>query len=107
MKCSRALAQGACGETCFKRNKLGLFNTNLDPQSSSAHDEERDRELWGTWSKIVSDCFQQKTIKVFLIGPFKFAREQLNVRRAWRVSGFLPRNVEVNAPGRWATPAYS
>ena len=59
------------------------------------------------WSKIVSDCFQQKTIKVFLIGPFKFAWERLNVRRAWRVSGFFPRNVEVNAPGRWATRAYS
>ena len=40
------------------------------------------------WNKIVSDWFQQKTIKVFLIGPFKFARERVNVRRVWRVSGF-------------------
>ena len=39
---------------------------------------------------------KKKTAKVFLIGPFKFAREQLNVRRVWRVSGFFPRNVEVN-----------
>ena len=60
------------------------------------------------WSKIASDWFQQKTIKkVFLIGPFKFTQERLNVRRAWRVSGFFPSNVEVNAPGRWALPAYS
>ena len=43
------------------------------------------------WSKIVSDWFQQKTIKVFLIGPFKFARERLNVWRVWRVSGFFLR----------------
>ena len=41
-------------------------------------------------SKIVSDWFQQKTIKVFLIGAFMFARERLNVRRVWRVSGFFP-----------------
>ena len=47
------------------------------------------------WNKIVSDWFQQKTIKVFLIGPFKFARERVNVRRVWRVSGFFPGNVEV------------
>ena len=33
------------------------------------------------WSKIVSDWFQQKTINVFLIGPFKFAREWLDVRQ--------------------------
>ena len=57
------------------------------------------------WSKIVSDPFQQKTINVFLIGPFKFARERLNVRRIWLVSGrFFPRNGEVNTTGRWATP---
>ena len=43
------------------------------------------------WRKIVSDWFQQKTIKVFLIGPFKFARERLNVWRVWRVSGFFLR----------------
>ena len=47
------------------------------------------------WNKIVSDWFQQKTINVFLIGPFKFARARVNVWRVWRVSGFFPRNVEV------------
>ena len=37
-----------------------------------------------------------------MIGPFKFARERVNVRRrVWRVSGFFPRNVEVNKPGRF------
>ena len=51
------------------------------------------------WSRIVSDWFQQKK-KVFLIGPFKFARERLNVLRVWRVSGVFPRNVEVNTTGR-------
>ena len=41
------------------------------------------------WNEIVSDWFQQKkTIKVFLIGPFKLALEQVNVRRVWRVCGF-------------------
>ena len=45
------------------------------------------------WSKIVSDWFQQKTIKEFLIGPFKFAQERLNIRCVWCVSGFFPCNV--------------
>ena len=73
-------------------------------QSSSAHVEERDQELWGT---LEQDCLwlvstkKKPTIKVFLIGPFKFARERLNVRRVWRVSGFFPRNVEVNTTGRF------
>ena len=62
----------------------------ISTQSSSSHVEERDQELWGPWSKIVSDWFQQKTIKVFLIGPFKFVRERLNVRRVWRVSELFP-----------------
>ena len=57
------------------------------------------------WSKIVSDWFQQKTSKVFLIGLFKFEREQLNVRPAWRVSGFFPRQVEVNTAGRFLISA--
>ena len=34
-----------------------------------------------------------------MFGPFKSAREQLNVQRVWGVSGFFPRNVEVNMPG--------
>ena len=38
----------------------------ISTQNSSAHVEERNQELWGTWSKIVSDWFQQKRIKVFL-----------------------------------------
>ena len=58
------------------------------------------------WSKNISDWFQQKTIKVFLIGPFKFVLEQLNaVRRVWRGSGFFPRNVEVNTTGRFLISA--
>ena len=50
----------------------------ISTQSSSAHVKERDQGEF--WSKIVSDWFQQKTIKVFLIGPFKFSREWLNAR---------------------------
>ena len=38
------------------------------------------------WNKIVSDWFQLKTIKVFLIGPFMLAREQVNVRRVRQVT---------------------
>ena len=37
---------------------------------------------------------------MFLIGPFKFARERVNVQRVWYVSRFFPRNVKVNTPGR-------
>ena len=48
------------------------------------------RALGNPGARFVSDWFQQKTIKVFLIGLFKFARERLNVRRVWRVSGFFP-----------------
>ena len=55
----------------------------------------------------MSDWFQQNTIKVFLIGPFKFARERLNVQRVWRVSGFFTRNVEVNTTGRFLISAIS
>ena len=82
---------------------------SISTQSSSAHVKERDKEFWGTLEQDFSDWFQQKTIKVFLIGPFKFARGQLNVRRVWRVSGFFPRNVEVNTTGRFlisATPKH-
>ena len=44
------------------------------------------------WSKIVSEWKKVKT-KVFLISPFKFARQLLNVRSVWRVRGFFPINV--------------
>ena len=57
------------------------------------------------WNKIVSDWFQRKTIKVFLISAFKFERERVNMRCVWRVSGFFPRNVEVNTPGRFLISA--
>ena len=45
--------------------------------------------------------FSKKTIKVILIGPFKFARERLNVWRVWGVSGFSLRIVEVHKTGRF------
>ena len=74
----------------------------ISTQSTSVHVEERAIKSSGDpWSKIVSDLFQQKTIKVLLIDPFKFARERLNVWCVWLVSGFFPRNVEVNMTGRF------
>ena len=63
----------------------------------------KEEELWGTLEQVrlsPSDWFQQKTIKLFLTGPFKFARERVDVRRVWRVSGFFLRKVEVDTPGR-------
>ena len=71
----------------------------ISTQSTSAHLEERAIKSSGDpWNKIVSDLFQQKTIKVLLIDPFKFARERLNVRRVWLEIGFFPINIEVNTP---------
>ena len=71
------------------------------PQSSSAHYGRGGKSSGKPWNKIVSHWFQQKTINVFLIGSFKFARERVYVRRVWRVSEFFPRNVEVNTSGRF------
>ena len=63
---------------------------NLDPELFCACKGEGSRALGNPGARFVSDWFQQKTMKVFLIGLFKFARERLNVRRVWRVSGFFP-----------------
>ena len=61
----------------------------ISTQGSSAHVEERDQELGGNPGARLS-----------LIGfSKKFARERLNVRRVWRVSGFFPSD-EVNTTGR-------
>ena len=65
-------------------------SVNLDPELFCAYKGEGSRALGNPGARFVSDWFQQKTIKVFLIGLFKFARERLNVRRVWRVSGFFP-----------------
>ena len=79
--------------------------SNLDPELFCACRGERSRALGNPGARIVSNWFQQKTIKVFLIGLFKFERERLNVRRVWRVSGFFPRHVEVNTAGRFLISA--
>ena len=63
---------------------------NFDPELFCACKGEGSRALGNPGARFVSDWFQQKTIKVFLIGLFKFARERLNVRRVWRVSKFFP-----------------
>ena len=78
---------------------------NLDPELFCACRGERSRALGNPGARIVSNWFQQKTIKVFLIGLFKFERERLNVRRVWRVSWFFPRHVEVNTAGRFLISA--
>ena len=39
-------------------------------------------------SKKKEEANKQKTISVFLSSPFKFARERVNVRHLWHVSGF-------------------
>ena len=75
---------------CRYLQDLGGNHINLDPEFFCACRGEGSRALGNPGGKIVSDWFQQKTIKVFLIGLFKFARERLNVRRVWRVSGFFP-----------------
>ena len=80
---------------------MAFLTGPISTQGSSAHVGETDQSSGEPWSKIVSDWFQRKTKKVFLIGPFKFARERLNVQRVWRVSRFFPRNVEVNTTGRF------
>ena len=63
--------------------------------------QSRPRALGNPGTGLSLIDFNKKTIKVFLIGPFKFAREQLNVWRVWRVSRFFLRNVEVNTTGRF------
>ena len=62
----------------------------LDPELFCACKGEGSRALGNPGARFVSDWFQQKTIKVFLIGLFKFARERLNVRRVWLVRGVFP-----------------
>ena len=72
------------------RDRLFQRMTNLDQELFCACRGEISRALGNPGARFVSDWFQQKTIKVFLIGLFKFARERLNVRRVWCVSGFFP-----------------
>ena len=76
-------------ETQYQLRDFPLYS-NLDPELFCACRGEGSRALGNPGARFVSDWFQQKTIKVFLIGLFKFARERLNVRRVWRVSGFFP-----------------
>ena len=49
---------------------------------------------------MVSDWFQLKTIKVFLIGLFKCARERLNVRRVSVFNGTHPRRPRGSQSGQ-------
>ena len=77
-------------KTPIRRKNFDELVLNLDPELFCACKGEGARALGNPGVRFVSDWFQQKTIKVFLIGLFKFARERLNVRRVWRVSGFFP-----------------
>ena len=79
----------------FMRNKVNSLSTNchkdlrpnLDPRALLGAWRLGRKSSGEPWSKIASDWFQQKTIKEFLIGPFKFARKRLNVWRVWHVTG--------------------
>jgi len=81
-------------------NKVNSLSTNchkdlrpnLDPRALLSASRQGGKSSGKPWSKIVSEWFQQKTIREFLIGPFKFARKRLNVWRVWHVSG-----VSINA----------
>ena len=70
----------------FSRDKGGT--SNLHPRALLRM-TAREEELSGTLEQDFSDWFQKKIIKAFLIGPFKFVRERVNVRHVWRVSGLL------------------
>ena len=86
---------------CFCAEEKSSADSNLDPELFCAFRGEGSRALGNPGARFVSDWFQQKTIKVFLIGLFKCARERLNVRRVWRGGGFFPRHLEVNTAGRF------
>ena len=85
-------------------DKTGLYSMKLAwlqsrPRALCACRGERSRALGNPGTRFSLIGFSKKTIKVFLIGPYKFARERLNMRRVWRMSGFFPRNVQVNTTG--------
>ena len=94
---------------CLRVGQRTLNWLHVDPRAL-LRVTTREDELWGT---LEQNCLRlasakNKNKKVVLIGPFKFARERLNVRRVWLVSRFFPRNIEVNTLLRtWATPAHS
>ena len=90
---SKTFPGGACPQTSLElvgNRSVFILDLNLDPELFCACRGEGSRALGNPGARFVSDWFQQRTIKVFLIGLFKFARERLNVRRVWRVSGFFP-----------------
>ena len=71
------------------------YNETISTQSSSAHDGQGGKSSGGEPGARPSLIgFNKKTIN--LIGSFKFARERVNLRQVWRMSGFFPGNVEVN-----------
>ena len=62
------------GDTCRSQSR---------PLSSSAHDDQGGKSSGEPWNKTVSDWFQKKK-NVFLIGPVKFRRARVDMRRVWR-----------------------
>ena len=76
---------------------LSISLYNLDPRALLAW-RPGTKSSGEPWNKIVSDWFQQKTIKLLSIGPFKFAREWVNVRRVWRVSAFSLQVLKYTRP---------
>ena len=63
--------------------------TNLEPRALLSMTAREGRALENPETRLSLIGFSKKTctINVYLIGPFKFARERVNMRCVWRVSG--------------------
>ena len=78
----------------------------ISTQSSSAHVEERDQELWGT---LEQDCLwlvsakNNKSVSDWSIQVCTRAVD----RAAYLSCEWVFPSVKVNTTGRWATPTYS
>ena len=60
--------------------------TNLEPRALLRMTAREGRALGNLGTRLSLIGFSKKTLNVYLIGPFKIARERVNVR-VWRVTG--------------------
>ena len=79
----------------------------ISTQSSSAHVEERDRELWGTLEQDCLGLFLAKNNKSVSDWSIQVCTRAVERAACLACERVFPRNVEVNTTGRWATPADS
>ena len=108
-----------CTENCYCANSYTIdtfahayyesekgINFNLDPELFCACRGERSRALGNPGERLSLIGFSKKQLKCFwLFHSSLHELERLNVRRLWRVSGFFPRNVDVNKTGRFLISA--